>query len=141
MLGQGPIGLGQTKMAQLAGPGEIIGIDVREEALEIDKKFGATTLINPKLEDPVEKVLALTSRKGADVAIECAGSPHTVAIQLQLVRKEGKLVNVGLQSGMGSHEVATILMKTLTLFGVGGNGDKGQYETALELTRKVKRAG
>lgn len=135
VLGQGPIGLAHTRLAYLSGAGEVIAVDVREEALAFARRFGATVTINPRQEDAVERVRSLTGR-GADVVVEAAGVAATVGMQLDLVRKEGRVVNVGIQQGMGAHDLGTVIQKTLTVLGIGGNGGRGQYERVIDLARR-----
>jgi threonine dehydrogenase-like Zn-dependent dehydrogenase len=85
--------------------------------------------------DPVEQVLALTGGRGADTVIETSGFPASSAIVLDCVRKEGKVAHIGWANDLPPLPVIPIMAKTLTVFGVGGNGGRGQYERALELVR------
>jgi threonine dehydrogenase-like Zn-dependent dehydrogenase len=54
---------------------------------------------------------------------------------MDLVRKEGKLVHIGWANDLPPLPVIPIMAKTLTVFGIGGNGGRGQYERSLELVR------
>ena len=54
---------------------------------------------------------------------------------LDLVRKEGKVAHIGWANDLPPLPVIPIMAKTLTIFGVGGNGGRGQYERSLELVR------
>ena len=54
---------------------------------------------------------------------------------LNVVREEGKLAHTGWASDLPPLPVIPIMAKTLTVFGVGGNGGRGQYERSLELVR------
>lgn len=134
VLGCGPIGLAQVKMSRVSGA-RVIAVDIRDEALEMARDFGAEATVNPSRTDAVARVMELTEG-GAEIAIEAAGARATVELLPKLVRKYGKLVNVGIQNTMGGLDPAPIVMKSLTVFGVGGNGGKGQYETCLRLTER-----
>nr|ACL11818.1 putative protein [Mycolicibacterium brisbanense] len=131
ILGQGPIGLGQTSVATLGGH-RVIAIDTRSEALDLARKRGAEVTLDPTEVDVVEHILELTGN-GVDAVIETAAVPATVAMETALVRKYGKLANIGISSGVGSLDIATIVARGLTVYGIGGNGGKGQYENALAL--------
>jgi len=85
--------------------------------------------------DVKEAVLELTDGNGADIVIETSGSPASVASAIDLVRKEGKLVHIGWANDLPPIPVIPVMAKTLTVYGIGGNGGRGQYERALELVR------
>lgn len=134
VLGQGPVGLGQTKMARISGA-RVIAVDVRDEALEMARRFGAEVILNASETDTLEQVFRLTGH-GADIVIEAAGTRATVDTMLKIVRKEGRMAGVGIQSTMGAIEPLPIIAKGLTLHGIGGNGGKGQYEACVQLMEK-----
>lgn len=132
ILGQGPIGLGQTQIANLLGH-RTIAVDTRPEALDLARQYGAEVVLNPASTDVTERVLGLTGGDGADAVVETAAVPATVALETALVRKYGRLANIGISAGVGSLDIATIVARGLTVHGIGGNGGKGQYENALAL--------
>lgn len=132
VLGQGPIGLGQTSIGHLAGH-RVIAVDTRPETLELAIKHGAEFAFNPEVDDVEKRVMAITGGDGGDAVVETAAVPATIALETALVRKYGKLANVGISSGVGSLDIATIVARGLTVYGIGGNGGKGQYENALAL--------
>ena len=77
----------------------------------------------------------LTDGVGADIVIETSGFPTSSAMVLDLVRKEGKIAHIGWANDLPPLPVIPIMAKTLTIFGIGGNGGRGQYERSLELVR------
>lgn len=133
VLGQGPIGLSMTRLAALCGAGKLIVTDVREEVFEIARSWGATHTINVAERDAVETVMELTDGQGADVVIETSGVVASGEIVIDVTRKEGKLAMIGFAKDLTPLPIIPMLMKTLTLYAVGGNGGRGQYERALEL--------
>jgi L-iditol 2-dehydrogenase len=88
----GPIGLMHLQLALHRGASQVIAIDLKEARLEIARGLGATTVVNPEKEDPLEVIANLTGGRGVDVAIESAGSPATWVTALQAVRKGGRLL-------------------------------------------------
>ncbi|TAM75618.1 hypothetical protein EPN44_07560 [bacterium] len=136
VLGQGPIGLGQTRMASLSGA-RVIAVDVRREALEMARDFGADITLQSAECDVVAEVKKLTG-VGADIVIECVGAKATVDLIFQLVRKEGRVANVGFQIGAATYDLIPIMLRSLTIYGIGGNGGRGQYETVIALTESGK---
>jgi threonine dehydrogenase-like Zn-dependent dehydrogenase len=135
ILGQGPIGLGVTRIAALSGAGRICAVDVRDNVLKIAQEFGATETVNIAGENALEKIMKTTGGP-TDIVIETAGASASVAILPALVKKGGKVVNIGIFKGIGAIPIEAIVAKGLTIIGVGGNGGKGKYEIALRLVEK-----
>jgi 2-desacetyl-2-hydroxyethyl bacteriochlorophyllide A dehydrogenase len=135
VLGQGPIGLALTRLCALSGAGRLIVTDARDEPFEVARGYGASDCINVRTTDPRQAILDLTEGVGADIVIETSGFPTSSAMVLDVVRKEGKVAHIGWANDLPPLPVIPIMAKTLTIFGVGGNGGRGQYERSLELVR------
>jgi L-iditol 2-dehydrogenase len=89
VIGLGPIGLMFVRLAKAAGA-RVIALGRRQTQLERAESLGADKLISTThLENPVAAVQALTDGRGADVAIEAVGKPHTWELAVRLVRKAG----------------------------------------------------
>jgi threonine dehydrogenase-like Zn-dependent dehydrogenase len=135
VLGQGPIGLALTRLCALSGAGRLIVTDAREAPFTVSRRYGATDCVNVAETDVKEAVADLTGGIGADVVIETSGFPASSAVVLDVVRKEGRIAHIGWANDLPPLAVIPIMAKTLTVFGVGGNGGRGQYERSLELVR------
>jgi threonine dehydrogenase-like Zn-dependent dehydrogenase len=136
VLGQGPIGLALTRLCALSGAGNLIVTDARDAPFEVSRAYGATHCINVAETDVRAAVADLTDRgAGADIVIETSGFPSSSARVLDLVRREGKAAHIGWANDRPPLPVIPIMAKTLTVFGIGGNGGRGQYERAQELVR------
>ena len=135
VLGQGPIGLALTRLCSLSGAGRLIVTDAREAPFAVSRAYGATECLNVTETDVVPAVAGLTGGAGADIVIETSGFPASSAIVLDVVRKEGKVAHIGWANDLPPLPVIPIMAKTLTVFGVGGNGGRGQYERSIELVR------
>jgi 2-desacetyl-2-hydroxyethyl bacteriochlorophyllide A dehydrogenase len=135
VLGQGPIGLALTRLCALSGAGRLIVTDAREAPFAVSRAYGASDCINVADVDVKDAVADLTDGVGADVVIETSGFPASSAVVLDVVRKEGKVAHIGWANDLPPLPVIPIMAKTLTVFGVGGNGGRGQYERSLELVR------
>ena len=75
----GVVGCGYMNLMVIAalkdrGLKEIVAIDIRDDKLELAKKFGATTLLNSAKTDIVEAVYQLTGGKFLDTVVEMSGS-------------------------------------------------------------------
>ncbi len=95
VVGSGPIGLSALLTSQFYSPSKIIVIDIDDNRLEIAKSFGATDVINNNDGKAIEKIMALTSKKGVDVAIEAIGTPQSFDICQSIVAVGGHLANIG----------------------------------------------
>ena len=95
VVGGGPVGL-CTAMALLAdGPAAVYVVDRDATRLELAASIGATpidiTAANP------EMVLSrLTEGRGADVVIDAVGAPDAYLASLEMVRRGGRVVIVGM---------------------------------------------
>jgi threonine dehydrogenase-like Zn-dependent dehydrogenase len=102
ILGQGSMGLECLQIARLSGAGQVITVDVRDEACRVSRELGADHALNARECDVVEAIRDLTGGNGADVVFECAGgSPkqglagHQSLVQaVDAVRSGGKIVGV-----------------------------------------------
>jgi Zn-dependent alcohol dehydrogenase len=95
VIGCGGVGLNVLQGARLAGATTIVAVDIKDAALTFAKKFGATHTVNARSEDAVARVQALTGG-GAHVAFEAYGSGATTKMAVDMVRKRGTAVIVGI---------------------------------------------
>ena len=96
---QGPIGLCATLGARLRGASLIVGVDPLPERREMARRFGASMTLDPKAEDVVGRLKALTGGRGVDVAIEALGRQETFESALRSTRPGGVLSSLGVYSG------------------------------------------
>lgn len=90
--GAGPLGIGMLGCAKLRNPKLLIVLDLKEERLEMARKFGADIVMNPAKEDVVQRVKDLTGGYGCDIYVEATGAPPSVVQGLNMIRKMGRFV-------------------------------------------------
>jgi alcohol dehydrogenase len=95
IVGSGPIGLAALLGAQLYSPAQIIMIDLDDNRLNVARQFGATHTINNADGKAAEKVLALTTGRGVDVALEAVGVPATFLLCQDVIGPGGTIANIG----------------------------------------------
>lgn len=98
VLGPGPIGLLCLQVARACGAHQVIVSGTARSAavrLPMAAHLGADAVVNIAEEDLVERVMALSGGQGADVAIETSGSATAVALLPHLVRRLGRICQVG----------------------------------------------
>jgi (R,R)-butanediol dehydrogenase/meso-butanediol dehydrogenase/diacetyl reductase len=91
------------------GLGPVIALDVDNDRLEKARKLGAGYLVNSREQDPVEAVRAMTAGAGVDIVIEASGAPPAPALAMELVKRGGRILIVGMQAeprALDLHELA-----------------------------------
>jgi L-iditol 2-dehydrogenase len=97
----------------------VSGTDLDEgHRFDLAREVGATHVVNVQKEHLSRSVSDMTGGRGVDVWIECSGSPNAVSEGINLVKRTGKIVLIGL---IGPPEVAvpwnTLLYRELDLVG------------------------
>lgn len=95
--GPGAIGLLMAQVAKAAG-GQVIvlGTSADEARLETALTLGADMALNIQATNAAKTIAELTSDLGADVVFECSGVGASAQNCLDLVRRHGRYVQVGL---------------------------------------------
>jgi S-(hydroxymethyl)glutathione dehydrogenase / alcohol dehydrogenase len=101
VVGTGGVGLNTVQGAVIAGAEPIVAVDVSEAKREAATLFGATHALDPAADDLAEAVCALTGERGADFVFVTVGRASAIESGLDLVRRGGTLVVVGMPP---SHE-------------------------------------
>lgn len=96
VIGTGGVGLNVVQGAALVGAQPIIAVDLSNEKLAAARVFGATHTINPKAEDAVQRVAALTGGRRADYVFVAVGARTAIDQGLTLMRRAGTTVLVGM---------------------------------------------
>ncbi len=115
IIGAGPIGLATLLTCQLYSPAQIIVVDLDEYRLGIAKKLGATTILNSKQSDIVEKIRSMTDGKGVDVAIEAVGTPETFDYCQKIIAPGGHIANIGVHGKSVELKLQDLWSKNITI--------------------------
>lgn len=97
--GPGPIGLIAAMVARAVGAKDVVIIGTPgdlELRFKKAEELGFSNLINVAEQNPVGAVLEMTDGLGADVVVECSGSPKAIAMTADLIKKMGKICVIGL---------------------------------------------
>jgi S-(hydroxymethyl)glutathione dehydrogenase/alcohol dehydrogenase len=113
VIGCGGVGLNVIQGARIAGAEMIIAIDVVQSKLEAAKKFGATHTIDSSKDSPSNGVRSLTDGVGVDYAFEVIGNTATIEQAIEMVRRGGSAVLVGV-APFGQQVSITPAIITLT---------------------------
>ena len=78
VFGAGPIGLLTIAMLKLSGVGRIWSVEPVAARRELARVMGADVVIDPSATDPVREILHDSSKRGVDIAIDCAATGDTI---------------------------------------------------------------
>jgi (R,R)-butanediol dehydrogenase/meso-butanediol dehydrogenase/diacetyl reductase len=96
IIGAGTIGISAFWSAKAAGASKVFVIEISKVRRDRVKALGATEVIDPNEVNPVEAIRELTHGMGADISIDCVGLPNTAPVVVELARRGGTVVLVGM---------------------------------------------
>lgn len=139
ILGPGPLGLLALQVAKTQGAGRIIisGLSADNRRLDVARNLGADEVVNVEAEDLVEIVGRATNGKGADMVFEMSGSAQGVKQALEITRRKGQLVLVGILSSPVDLDLNKVVLKELTVQGDFAH-NWADWEQALHLISAKK---
>lgn len=102
VFGAGTVGLSAVMAARLCGCATIVAVDPVASRRELAMELGATHTIDPKAEDPVKAIQALT-QGGVKYSLECTGLPAVVRQAVE------SLTLTGVCGVMGVSRLGTVM--------------------------------
>lgn len=96
--GVGGLGVHAVQIARMIGAAPIVALDPLPEARERALRAGADVAIDPRLDDAVAQVRAVTGGVGLDAAFDVVGSPAIIAQAETCLAGRGRLVMVGISA-------------------------------------------
>jgi L-iditol 2-dehydrogenase len=137
IIGPGPVGLFAALVA-LAEGGTVLlcGTARDQKRLRLAQDLGVQHTVNIEAHDPVQRLKELTGGYGADVVVECAGVGPAMRLALELVRKRGKVSQMGLPGRPVEIDFEKIAYKELQV-----SGGVGQRRPAWKRALRLMEAG
>ncbi|MFL6360353.1 MAG: alcohol dehydrogenase [Nitrososphaeraceae archaeon] len=135
IVGAGGLGLMAMQIAKAISGAKITAMDLDDQKLDAAKKNGADNTINSKKEDPLKAIMELTDKIGADAIIDFVNASKTVETDMQLLRRRGKLVLVGLFGGELKLNLITMPTRAYKIIG----SYTGSISEMVELVSLAKR--
>jgi L-iditol 2-dehydrogenase len=130
--GAGPIGLMVLEAARAAGATDVVLTDVVDEKLTFARERGADLTVNVADEDLDAAVDEYTDGAGVDVVVEASGAASSIESTLDVVRRGGTVVLVGLASeATVPFDVLEMIDNELDV--LGSFRYKNTYPTAIDL--------
>ncbi|PYI33335.1 alcohol dehydrogenase [Aspergillus indologenus CBS 114.80] len=137
VVGGGPIGLAVVQVLLARGVESIIVAEVSSRRREFAKKLGATHVLDPRTEDVVSMVRAMTGNAGADVAFECSGVQAGLDTALRGIRVRGTVTIVSLWEAKPSIDASAIVLDEKHVIGAAIFAD-GIFPAVIEAISSGK---
>ena len=136
--GPGPMGMLGLLMGQFSGCGKIImtGLDLDRGRLQLAQELGAVT-INVEKQNVRDVVRDLTGGAGVDVALEMSGSSKAISQDLDLVKRRGRLILVGLSENPAQFLPIDFALNETEMIGIRAYNPK-TWEICLNILSSGK---
>jgi len=131
VLGAGGVGLHALQFARVAGC-RTAAVDINKVKLDAARSLGADEVLFPQ--EAPSRVREMTGGRGADLVIDCVGTGDATQTALGLVRKGGRIVQVGYTTDAKHFPhlpTATLALCEVSLIGA-------RYITRPELARAIE---
>ena len=116
IFGIGPMGGAGVLVAKARGA-RVIAVDVLDSRLEQALALGADAVVNSRDADAVARLRELTAGRGADVAIDCSGSPVGQNAALDSAAKFGRVAFIGESRKTEINPSDQMIRKLVTVIG------------------------
>lgn len=134
IIGAGGLGLMSVQIARTTTNSRIVVVDVDDKRLLEAKKLGAHEVVNSSKGDPIEEIKNLTNALGAEAVIDFVNNNRTAPVAINMLRKRGKLVMVGLFGGALELSLPVIPLRGFTITGAY----TGSFNDLVELVNLAK---
>lgn len=135
IIGAGGLGMMAVQIAKALAKPRIAVIDIDDSRLDEARKLGADFVINSTKEDSINSVKALSDGLGADTVIDFVNSSKTALSGINMLRRRGRLVLVGLFGGELQLNLALIPLKAFRIIG----SYTGSYRGLVELVALAEK--
>ena len=140
IVGAGGLGLMAIQISKAISDAKIIVVDVNSKNLEEAKRIGANHIINSREregEDIIKEIKDHTNGYGSDAVIDFVNNSKTAPISINMLRKRGRLVMVGLFGGSMELNLPLIPLRAFTLTGAY-TGTLRDLKELIELSKQGK---
>jgi threonine dehydrogenase-like Zn-dependent dehydrogenase len=135
--GAGSIGLLYIQALKKVGATTIIVSEIDEKKQQLAKQFGATTVINPKVEPIKDVVMAETNGIGANVFIDAAGLINTIPIAIPVLENSGRIVIFGVPPEFQKIEISPYDIYRREIQIIGSFTNPYTNEAALKMLKEI----
>ena len=123
------------QLAKAVTGARIIAMDLDDNKLKLAKENGADFFVNSKKQNPVDAVMELTNKMGADAVIDFVNASKSVETDMQILRRRARVVLVGLFGGELRLSLVSMPTRAYRLIG----SYTGNLNQLTELVSLAKR--
>lgn len=134
IVGAGGLGLMAVQLAKAITNARVVIADINDNKLQEAKKLGADEAINSSSADPSKTIKDITAGLGSEAVIDFVNNTKTAPTSVNMLRKRGKLVMVGLFGGSLDLNLALIPLRAYTLTGAY----TGKFADLVDLVALAK---
>ena len=135
--GPGAIGLLSMQLAKAAGATVVVtGMPQDVERLRMARELGADYAVDVVNEDIKTLLSGMANGEGADVYVEASGAPQAARLGLEVTRRRGQYLQLGLAGAPFEIDLAKIAYKEIAV-----SGTLGQKRTAWQRALRLLSSG
>ncbi|KAF4210907.1 hypothetical protein CNMCM8980_003028 [Aspergillus fumigatiaffinis] len=131
VVGGGPIGLAVVQVLKARGVKPIIVSEVSSQRKQFARQLGATEVFDPRTDDIVASVRAMTAEEGAAIAFECSGVQVGLDTAIQAIRARGTVTIVSLWEEKPKIDALDIVLHEKHVIGAV-ICDDGDFEAVID---------
>ena len=134
LVGAGGLGLMGVQIAKAITNAQVVIVDVDDKKLSEAKRLGADQTINSLSSDPVKGIKDITGGIGSEIVIDFVNNAKTAQTTINMIRKRGRLIMVGLFGGALELNLPLIPLRAFTLTGAY----TGKFADLIDLVALAK---
>jgi threonine dehydrogenase-like Zn-dependent dehydrogenase len=140
ILGPGPIGLLILQMVKALGAGKVVvfGQEADRPRLRVGETLGADLTLISDGQDTWQKVMDMTEGIGAGVVFEVSGSPAAAVSGLQMLRRAGEMILVGIYPGPIPVDATHQMVRQMKIIKGSYGGASLDWDRVLKLVAARK---
>jgi len=139
IIGTGPIGLMALQAAHITGAGQVVAIEPAVNRRKLALQCGATAVVDPTSQDPLDAVAEFTAGAGVDVVIECAGVEVTGIMAGRMARRQGRVIILGVFERPALLDYTNLVFEEKVV--LGSMGGYGVFDEAIKMMAEGKFQG
>jgi propanol-preferring alcohol dehydrogenase len=134
LVGAGGLGLMAVQLAKAMTNAQVVIVDVDDKKLSEAKRLGADQTINSLSTDAVKGIKDITGGIGSEIVIDFVNNAKTAQTTINMIRKRGRLIMVGLFGGALELNLPLIPLRAFTLTGAY----TGKFADLVDLVAMAK---
>ncbi|GHT67684.1 alcohol dehydrogenase [Spirochaetia bacterium] len=117
VVGLGPVGLAALMLARAMGARQLIGVELKQDRIDLAKTLGLADVVIPPGPDALEQIRAVTGGRGPEKAVDTSGNDQGRALAIKAARQWGKIALVGEGGTVGFNPSPDIIHPQKSVYG------------------------